>query len=119
MTRTRICQNLRNLLIPLCLVTLSLVAHAQKEPVPVSRRTELEIPPRLEELIMSCLRKQPDQRPSTASAIRKDLTTFGLTASWTPERAEKWWQTHMPQETVVGTELELADTLIEADARPH
>ena len=29
MTRTRICQNLRNLLIPLCLVTLSLVAHAQ------------------------------------------------------------------------------------------
>lgn len=97
----------------------TLVAHAQKDPVPVSRRTELEIPPKLEELIMSCLRKQPDQRPSSASTIRKDLSRFSLTASWTPERAEKWWQTHMPQETVVGTELEPSDALIEADARPH
>jgi serine/threonine-protein kinase len=97
----------------------TLVAHAQKDPVPVSRRTELEIPPKLEELIMSCLQKQPDERPSSASAIKKDLSRFGLTASWTPERAEKWWQTHMPHETVVGTELEPSDALIEADARPN
>jgi serine/threonine-protein kinase len=96
----------------------TLLAHAQKEPVPVSRRTEVEVPPKLEELIMSCLRKQPEHRPASAGEIRKQLSNFGLAASWTPERAEKWWQTHMPEETAAGTEFDI-ETVVQADANPH
>jgi len=97
----------------------TLLAHAQKEPVPVSRRTEMEVPPQLEALIMSCLRKLPEQRPSSAAEIRKELTSLDLASSWTPERAEKWWQTHMPEKMAAGTAVEFAEAMIEADARPH
>ena len=97
----------------------TILAHAQKEPVPVSRRAEMEVPPQLEELIMACLRKRPEQRPANAGDIRKELSKFSLAASWTPERAEKWWQTHMPEESAAGTEVESVETVVQADARPH
>ncbi|HET9942885.1 MAG TPA: hypothetical protein VFR05_06070, partial [Terriglobia bacterium] len=69
-----------------------------------------------EALIMSCLQKLPDQRPAGAAEIRRDLTSLGLASSWTPERAEKWWQTNMPEKIAAGTALELGDTMIEANA---
>ena len=79
----------------------------------------MEVPPQLEELIMACLQKKPEQRPANAGEIRKELAKFSLAASWTPERAEKWWQTHMPEESAAGTEFDSVETVIQADARPH
>jgi len=75
----------------------TMLAHANKEPIPPSQRTEIEIPPQLEDLVMWCLEKDPQARPSSAGDIRRKISQYGLADSWTPERAEKWWRLHMPE----------------------
>jgi serine/threonine protein kinase len=77
----------------------TMLAHAQKLPVAPSRRSEIEIPPSFEKLIMSCLEKEPERRPPSAREIIKTLSQYGLTDTWTPERAEKWWRTNMPEKS--------------------
>jgi serine/threonine-protein kinase len=75
----------------------TMLAHANKAPIPPSQRTEIEIPPQLEDLVMWCLEKDPQARPSSAGDIRRKISQDGLADSWTPERAEKWWRLHMPE----------------------
>jgi len=75
----------------------TMLAHASKAPIPPSRRTEIDIPAKLEDLIMSCLQKEPGSRPSNAREIRRAIQEFGLADAWTPERAEKWWTLHLPE----------------------
>jgi serine/threonine-protein kinase len=77
----------------------TMLAHASKTPIPPSRRTEIDIPLKLEELIMSCLQKEPGARPSSAGEIRRAIQQSGLAESWTPERAEKWWTLHLPEKS--------------------
>jgi serine/threonine-protein kinase len=95
----------------------TLLAHAQKPPVPVSQRTEMDIPSPLEALIMSCLEKDPQRRPSSAAEIRRSLTDGRLADSWTPERAEKWWKLHMPERIAAGAQAEIRARALQADAR--
>src|SRR6185503_425942 len=40
--------------------------HIQEQPVPPSRRTELEIPPALDQFVLACLAKKPEDRPPDA-----------------------------------------------------
>ena len=95
----------------------TMLAHAQKDPVPVSRRTEMAVPPKLEELIMSCLQKQPERRPSSARGVSMELARLGQAVAWTPERAETWWQTLMPEKVAAGTQIRFAETVGLADAK--
>jgi serine/threonine-protein kinase len=71
--------------------------HVQTDPVPPSQRTELEIPPALEEAVMACLEKEPSNRPKDADDLERRLTSVDLAESWTTERAEKWWRVHLPE----------------------
>jgi hypothetical protein len=75
----------------------TILAHAQKPPIPPSKRTEIEIPPELDELVMACLEKQPAARPSSAAEIRRRIAQYRLADAWTPERAQRWWQQHRPE----------------------
>src|SRR5262245_56560008 len=84
----------------------TILAHAQKTPVAPSRRSEIEIPPSFEKLIMSCLEKDAQRRPSSAREIIKALSQFGVATSWTPDRAEKWWRMHMPDSSGPAPERE-------------
>lgn len=79
-------------------IIATMLAHANKPPIPPSQRTEIEIPPHFEKLIMSCLEKEPRHRPSTVGDILRALSRMNMN-SWTPERAEKWWRTHMPEKS--------------------
>jgi serine/threonine-protein kinase len=47
--------------------------HMQQEPVPPSERTQNPIPPALERLILTCLAKQPADRPATAADLAAGL----------------------------------------------
>ena len=76
----------------------TILAHAHKPPVPPSQRTEIEVPKPLDELILSCLEKDPRRRPARAADIVERLSHCGSSDGWTQERAAKWWQTHMPHE---------------------
>jgi tRNA A-37 threonylcarbamoyl transferase component Bud32 len=48
--------------------------HMQQEPVPPSKRTQNPIPPTLERLILTCLAKQPEDRPASAADLAAGLT---------------------------------------------
>jgi len=73
-----------------------LVHHAQTPPTPLSSRTELPIPPELESLVMSCLEKDPANRPQTARELSCRLAELPCADSWTQDRAREWWAVHKP-----------------------
>jgi serine/threonine-protein kinase len=67
--------------------------HVHAVPVPPSRRTELPIPTRLEEIVLACLAKQPDERPQSAARLLDWLAAIDGPV-WTDEDAHRWWQRH-------------------------
>jgi len=71
-----------------------LVMHAHQRPVPPSKRAGIFVPPRLEELILSCLEKNPNKRPQTARELGDKIRELGLDEGWTRSRREAWWQTN-------------------------
>jgi eukaryotic-like serine/threonine-protein kinase len=95
----------------------TMLAHANKAPTPPSKRTEIEIPPQLDELVMSCLAKDPQDRPSSAGEIRRNILRYGLADSWNAERAENWWKLHVPEKRVMGAPADAGERLLQANAK--
>ncbi|MGD8495824.1 MAG: serine/threonine-protein kinase [Gemmatimonadales bacterium] len=73
-----------------------LMAHVREEPVPPSRRSELEIPPELDDVILSCLAKRPEDRPDTAMEIYEALCCLPV-SPWNSTTALHWWSLHLPE----------------------
>src|SRR3954467_9982847 len=65
--------------------------HANSPPVPPSQRSELDIPPALDRVILDCLAKEPDDRPSNATELSQLLAGVIARESWSEERAHRWW----------------------------
>ncbi len=74
-----------------------MVHHAHSQPVPPSDRTELPISASIDEVILSCLAKDPAERPQSADELSQRLDACSHDVEpWTPERADRWWDTHQP-----------------------
>jgi eukaryotic-like serine/threonine-protein kinase len=73
-----------------------LIHHAHTLPTPPSQRTDRPIPPALEALVMSCLAKDPGQRPQSARELSERLAAIALPEEWTPQRAKEWWDVSGP-----------------------
>ena len=73
-----------------------LVHHAHTRAAPPSEKSEQQIPPALDQLVMACLAKSPSERPQTARELSRRLAEVGGLSSWTDERARDWWQVHLP-----------------------
>ena len=73
-----------------------LLAHIQEEPVPPSQRTELEIPPEIDRAILACLEKDPAKRPQSAQELARMLAACPQPQPWDSARAERWWNTYIP-----------------------
>ena len=71
-----------------------IAAHAGEPPRPVSKVAKQPIPPDLDALILRCLSKQPDDRPSSARALAELLHATGLAEQWTQDDAKAWWAAH-------------------------
>jgi serine/threonine-protein kinase len=50
-----------------------ILKHLQQNPEPPSSVTDRTIPPALEELVLACLAKRPEDRPPSASALSQGL----------------------------------------------
>ena len=61
-------------------------------PLPPSERGGREVPEALEALIMRCLSKSPEERPSSAAALQKELLQFAGEVPWQEEQAKRWWE---------------------------
>jgi serine/threonine-protein kinase len=68
--------------------------HAQTVPAPPSARTDRPIPAALDALILSCLAKDPAQRPQTARELSLRLAEVS-SGPWTQDRAREWWTAHV------------------------
>jgi serine/threonine-protein kinase len=73
-----------------------LMHHIHTPPVPPSARSELPIPPTLDELVLSCLAKDPADRPQSARELSLRLAEVEGAGGWTQDRARDWWETHRP-----------------------
>jgi serine/threonine-protein kinase len=71
--------------------------HLQTPPVPPSRRSELDIPPALEQIILHCLAKSPGDRPATSQQLARMLSQVNGKPAWEEEQASRWWATHAPE----------------------
>ena len=71
-----------------------LLKHVQTPPTPPSARTDRQIPPELEALVLSCLAKDPAQRPQSARELSSRLGQLQGADAWTEDRARDWWLTH-------------------------
>ena len=69
--------------------------HIREAPIPPSERTELEIDPALDRVVLSCLAKNPADRPQTAAELDRDLAELE-TEPWSQEDAHRWWRQHQP-----------------------
>ena len=69
--------------------------HLQEAPVPPSQRTEMEIDPALDRLVLSCLAKRPEDRPQSAAELDRELQEL-QTEPWSQEEAQRWWRQHQP-----------------------
>jgi len=76
-------------------------------PVPPSRRLEEDppvrhrdlpwtIPPCLDDLVLTCLEKDPARRPSCVDAVRRLLDDCDV-GPWREEEARRWWEEHDPR----------------------
>jgi serine/threonine-protein kinase len=71
-----------------------ILKHAQTPPPPASTRTSLPIPRSLDDLVLSCLAKDPADRPQSARELSLRLRDMEGADAWTQERAREWWATH-------------------------
>jgi eukaryotic-like serine/threonine-protein kinase len=82
-----------------------LMQHAKASPPPPSARTHLPIPPALDDLVLSCLAKDPTNRPQSARELSLRLAGVEGASAWTADRAREWWTTHQPLTTGLSSNL--------------
>jgi serine/threonine-protein kinase len=68
--------------------------HLHSEPQPPSKRVEGPVPADLEELLLSCLEKDPADRPQSAAALGQRLQACQSMGEWTETHARSWWDLH-------------------------
>jgi eukaryotic-like serine/threonine-protein kinase len=69
--------------------------HIQEPPIPPSQRTELEVDPVLDRLVLACLAKKPEDRPQSAAELDRELGDIHK-EPWSQEEAQRWWRQHQP-----------------------
>ncbi len=79
---------------------LAVIAHhLQTAPVPPSRRSELDVPADLEQVVLACLEKERDLRPNDAWELDIRLAACESATTWDEGKAREWWETHLPDLT--------------------
>lgn len=74
-----------------------MIHHTRTAPQAPSKVGGRPIPERPEQIVMGCLEKAPDKRPSSAVQLWQELGEVPLSTPWTLERAEHWWRGHLAE----------------------
>jgi hypothetical protein len=78
--------------------------HLHTEPELPSVRVGRPVPPKLEALILSCLAKDPDERPRDAQALLTILLECDAESPWSATAARAWWlDWHQANAEMAGT----------------
>jgi len=68
--------------------------HINSEPVRPSERLGKPVPEALEETLLWCLAKDPDERPISAEALYDRLHALDDIGTWGREEASAWWKNY-------------------------
>ncbi len=96
----------------------ALQAHIH-EPIPNLRdKVHTWLPPELEDVIVACLSKQPENRPASARHLAKALRAIVIPPehAWTKEQAEAWWESRTPGATSAPETATVAGNVVIAKA---
>ncbi len=66
--------------------------HLHTAPASPSERLGRPLPPALEALVLSCLEKDPQRRPASASALERRLAEVASALPWSEAEAREWWE---------------------------
>ena len=72
-----------------------LLKHLHETPASPSTRG-VPVPAALDTLVLSCLAKDPHDRPQSARALSSRLAEIDGTTAWTEDRAREWWAVYQP-----------------------
>jgi len=70
------------------------LAQVRDQPIPPSERLGSPVPHELQEIIMCCLAKDPEERPQSADELRQLLQNCRGIEAWRPADAQDWWAQH-------------------------
>ena len=73
-----------------------LLQHVNTPAAAPSTRAKQPIPAALDQLVLACLEKNPNDRPQTARELSRRLGEIDFANEWTEERAREWWAKHLP-----------------------
>jgi eukaryotic-like serine/threonine-protein kinase len=76
-------------------VAALLMQHVSKTPTPLSERRSI-VTGELDELLLSCLAKNPADRPGSMFEFADRLASISIADSWNNARAEVWWNANTP-----------------------
>ena len=82
-----------------------IIAHASQDVVP-PRQINPSLPVELEDIIMRCLEKDPDDRFQDALSLQSALRELVLDDTWSSEMAAEWWSCNgCPERKKMAAEL--------------
>lgn len=70
---------------------MMLVDHLHTEPRALREAVGDHIPEDLDEIVLDCLQKHPEDRPASALELRTRLSACACARTWTEEDASAWW----------------------------
>jgi len=72
-----------------------LLKRLNDDPLPPSARTEVPVPAELDQLVIACLARKPEDRPRSAAHLSRGLAAVPV-EPWSDEQASEWWNTNRP-----------------------
>jgi hypothetical protein len=75
----------------------ALVDHVHATPVAPSARVPGGLPREVDDLVLSCLRKAPEDRPQDAGELLAAIKALNLARGWSNDHARAWWQARLPE----------------------
>jgi serine/threonine-protein kinase len=83
----------------------TMMMHVNTAPQPPSSRGGQAIPPDLDRLVLSCLEKDPADRPRDTDQVAGMLAACDVGEPWSQDTAKRWWDTNMPASARAGSAL--------------
>lgn len=74
---------------------MSIMISQVRDPVVPPSKIQGDVPEDLEQVILKCLAKDPNERYQNAKAMARALTSCTSAADWNEEKAEAWWQSQV------------------------
>jgi len=75
----------------------ALIDHVHTAPVAPSDRVPGGLPREIDDLVLSCLRKAPEDRPQDAGELLTAIRGIHVARAWSNDHARAWWQARLPE----------------------